>query len=47
MTVFLTIDRSKFETPKPITFGELVKAGGNNEFDIDLEASFAAKCEVS
>lgn len=37
----------KFGTPKPVTFNELVKAGGNDEFDVDLEARFAAKCEVS
>ena len=37
----------KLGTPEPISFRELVKAGGNNVMDVDLEARFAAKCEVS
>ena len=34
----------KFGTPKPVTFREFCE---NYEVDIDLEARFAAKCEVS
>ena len=37
----------KFGTPKPVKFKEVVKAGSDEMDDVDLEARFAAKCEVS
>ncbi len=37
----------KLGTPKPVKFKEVVKAGSDEMDDVDLEARFAAKCEVS
>ena len=36
----------KFGTPKPVTFREYCEYG-QNVMDIDLEARFAGKCEIS
>ena len=36
----------KFGTPKPVTFREYCEYG-KNVMDIDLEARFAGKCEIS